>query len=96
MHTIHTVQGEVNNHKDVEEEYKSHCFSLNTAMFYSFDVCGGCEATAIELSLSSGRTQSVAQAESLDQLPWELARGHEALLRCPHPNNHDVPNMRGY
>jgi len=89
-------KGEVNNHKDVEEEYKSHCFSLNTAMFYSFDVCGGCEATAIELSLSSGRTQSVAQAESLDQLPWELARGHEALLRCPHPNNHDVPNMRGY
>ena len=82
-----------NNLKDVEDDFNMYAFSLNKAIVYSFDVCGGCEAGAMELSMNLGRTKDVASAELLAQLPWELVRKVPALLRCPHPGNIDLATM---
>jgi len=86
-------KAESNNLKDVEDDFNTYAFSLNKAIVYSFDVCGGCEASAMELSLSLGRRKDVASAELLAELPWEVAMKAPALMRCPHPDNDNLATM---
>jgi len=83
-----SIKAELNNHRDVEEEYAKDkmAFALNKAMMYVWDACGGCEANAMELSISHGLAKDVKNALYLEQLPDKIVAQNKNLLRCPHPS----------
>lgn len=56
--------------RDVPSKYitAGHGFSLYTQLFFSFDLCGACEAAAMEISIDRGYASNVANALQLPQL----------------------------
>lgn len=78
-------QNERNHLRDVETEYVAdgHSFTLDDHLFYSFDLCGSCEAHAILLSMTHNPALSVNDSASLLEIDANLRKGHIPLLRCP-------------
>ena len=56
--------------RDVPSKYitAGHGFSLYSQLFFSFDLCGACEAAAMEISIDRGYASNAANALQLVQL----------------------------
>ena len=85
-------KGESNAHRDVEDELASmHVFDFNKMNLYSFDVCGSCEAVALERAVRHTDHTSVAAvikaAPLLEELPWSEVVATPELQNCPHPQH---------
>jgi hypothetical protein len=69
--------------RDVEADMESYSFDIHTHTLYSFDVCGGCEAHAILMSMETDRSMSVSNALLLESLTEDQRRMNIALKNCP-------------
>ena len=75
----------ISRHRDVEHDLEEkYAFDLNTHTLYSFDVCGGCEAHAILMSMEADRSLSVSDAPLLKYLSHNQRISNIALSNCPH------------
>jgi hypothetical protein len=63
---------------------KGHCFSFNSDILFSFDVCGPCEAHAILLAIRSGLSASVDDAPVLKQLNHTWRATLPDFVKCPY------------
>lgn len=74
-----------NHLRDVEAEYVTagHLFKLNDHIFYSFDLCGSCEAHAILSYLRLNPDANVEDTPKLSDMELALRSGSAALSRCP-------------
>jgi hypothetical protein len=62
---------------------QGHCFSFNTDILFSYDVCGPCEAHALLLAVRKGLATTVQTAPVLKDLSKEITDGNVDLLKCP-------------
>lgn len=72
--------------RDVEAEYVSagYLFRLNGHMFFSFDLCGSCEAHAMLVSMRHNSELTPETAPRLVDMPAALRAASAPLLdRCP-------------
>ena len=77
--------------QDVPLKYiqSGHAFLLGEnagvrEVLYSFDVCGGCEAHAIEVSLNMDKTLTVETSPLLSDLDAKVRVDHEPIFKyCP-------------
>ena len=74
-----------NHLRDVEAEYVAagYLFKLSDHIFYSFDLCGSCEAHAILFFISQYPDVAVEDAPKLSDMDSELRSRSAALRRCP-------------
>ena len=63
---------------------KGHCFSFNTDILFSYDICGPCEAHAILLAIRSGLSTSVDDAPVLKQLNHTWIATLPDFVKCPY------------
>lgn len=73
--------------RDAADKYvdEGHCFSFNSDILFSYDICGPCEAHAILLSVRSDKGLTVDNAPVLKDLPRTMTAGHDDLAKCPVP-----------
>ena len=71
--------------RDAADKYvdEGHCFSFNSDILFSYDICGPCEAHGILLSMRSDKGYTVDDAPLLKYLPPSLTADHDDLARCP-------------
>jgi len=71
--------------RDTADEYvdKGHCFSFNSDILFSYDICGPCEAHAILFAVSTGLATSIDAAPLLKDLDPALIKGNPNFAKCP-------------
>ena len=69
--------------RDVESDMESYSFDVHTHTLYSFDVCGGCEAHAILMSMEADRSLLVHNALLLESLAPDRRAVNPAVRHCP-------------
>eukprot|EP00602_Paraphysomonas_sp_CaronLab_P013615 CAMPEP_0185040140 /NCGR_PEP_ID=MMETSP1103-20130426/37862_1 /TAXON_ID=36769 /ORGANISM="Paraphysomonas bandaiensis, Strain Caron Lab Isolate" /LENGTH=302 /DNA_ID=CAMNT_0027579321 /DNA_START=538 /DNA_END=1447 /DNA_ORIENTATION=+ len=74
--------------RDVPDEYVSggHCFNIEPSvreLIYSFDVCGGCEAHAIQHAIYTGQAKTVAETTRLEHVRGESLVDNDNFRNCP-------------
>ena len=71
--------------RDGEDKYTEggHCFSFNTDILYSYDVCGNCEAHAMLLGAQLGLATNVLEAPTLAELDKKYTRNNPNFAKCP-------------
>ena len=71
--------------RDSEEKFteEGHCFSFNSDMMFSYDICGSCEAHAMLLSVELGLVESVEDAPTLKGLDKKYTQNNPNFAKCP-------------
>lgn len=81
-YTQHTSNNKL---RDSAEKFnkEGHCFSFNTEIMYSYDICGNCEAHAMLFAIESGLASSVDTAPTLADLDRKLIANNPNFAKCP-------------
>lgn len=71
--------------RDAEDKYvdDGHLFSWNGELLYSYDVCGNCEAHALELGYSLHLSESWVDLPLLKNLPKHIRDNNPDFIKCP-------------
>ena len=71
--------------RDGEDKYtqEGHCFSFNSDIMYTYDICGNCEAHAMLLALRLGLASSIEEAPTLATLDKQHTVGNPDFAKCP-------------
>ena len=71
--------------RDSDEKFSNegHCFSFNTEIMFSYDICGNCEAHAMLFAIETGLADSVETAPTLVQLDKNLIANNQNFAKCP-------------
>ena len=73
--------------RDTADEYvdKGHCFSFNSDILFSYDICGPCEAHALLWAVNRGLAATVDAAPPLKDIDPALLKGNPNFVKCPLP-----------
>ena len=63
---------------------RGHCFSFNSDILFTYDICGPCEAHAILLAIRSGLAAAVDDAPVLKELNRTWRATLPDLVKCPY------------
>lgn len=71
--------------RDSEDKYTDdgHVFAFNGEILYSYDVCGSCEAHALQLGLSMKLSDDIYRLPTLRELDAKYRHNNVDFLKCP-------------
>lgn len=71
--------------RDSEDKYHEdgHIFSYSREILYSYDVCGSCEAHALQLGLRLKLSDDVYLLPTLRELDKKYTHGNLDFAKCP-------------
>jgi hypothetical protein len=75
--------------RDTDNKYldEGHTFSFNGEILFSYDVCGNCEAHALQLGLQLGlgRSDNITSLPDVAGLDPKYTAGNPFFAKCPKP-----------